>query len=671
MENILITSEGIQKNLRHIKPTKAVCEYIWNGFDASASRIDISFSKNKLDMIDTLTISDNGNGINFEELKQKFQPYNDSEKFRERQKTSHHSLPHGRNGVGRLTFFVFAETAVWHTVYKKDNNTNASYSITMYRQTLNSYDPNNNETPMNTQSPLGTKVTFSSVTGIYEDELLQAIKNEFFWFIELNNEKNYKIFLNGNELDFKSVVIEEKLVDISELELDHQYTIKIYQWKESLGKEFSKYYFLNSKDNEVYKDNTTLNKKSDNFFHSVYIKSDYFDDFLFDDENTEQIGLMPTKSNAEYKKVIQYINNILLKLRKEYLKKDSTKFINNLIDKNVYPEFKDTNIIDTYRKQQLNEIVETLYTAEPKIFTGMNTEQQKIFIRLLNMIMDSDEKDSFFNIIKEVIELDDTEVKELSEVLQFTALNHITKTVKLIEDRVKVVQQLKELVFEKKFNAKEVPHIQRIVENHYWLFGEKYNLVTAAEPDFNQALMRKIYAETGKMEKVSIEHEDVNKEMDIYMLRQNKEQDFIENVVVELKRPTVPLGEEQLSQVKKYMRVIQSESRFNSSNSKWTYYLIGNRLNNNGYMQGEINSHKNLGEKFLVHADGNQKIYVMTWSEVFEQFTIKHDYLLEKLKLSKELWLKEHENVDDIIKDSENSAQLPSLSIPDNSGQTI
>lgn len=41
MENIQITSEGIQKNLRKVKPYDAICEYIWNGFDAGASVIDI------------------------------------------------------------------------------------------------------------------------------------------------------------------------------------------------------------------------------------------------------------------------------------------------------------------------------------------------------------------------------------------------------------------------------------------------------------------------------------------------------------------------------------------------------------------------------------------------------------------------------------------------------
>lgn len=45
MENVLITSDGIQKNLKHIKPTNAICEYIWNGFDAGATEIEILFHR--------------------------------------------------------------------------------------------------------------------------------------------------------------------------------------------------------------------------------------------------------------------------------------------------------------------------------------------------------------------------------------------------------------------------------------------------------------------------------------------------------------------------------------------------------------------------------------------------------------------------------------------------
>lgn len=44
--------------------------------------------------------------------------------------------------------------------------------------------------------------------------------------------------------------------------------------------------------------------------------------------------------------------------------------------------------------------------------------------------------------------------------------------------------------------------------------------------------------------------------------------------MVELKRPTVALGETQLSQVKKYLQVIRKEDRFNMGNVKWTFYLV-------------------------------------------------------------------------------------------------
>lgn len=60
--------------------------------------------------------------------------------------------------------------------------------------------------------------------------------------------------------------------------------------------------------------------------------------------------------------------------------------------------------------------------------------------------------------------------------------------------------------------------------------------------------------------------------------------------------------------------VIKSDDRFNASNVKWTYFLVGNRYNKNGYIQDEIDGHRALGEPHLVHADrnGNNKIYVLT-----------------------------------------------------------
>ena len=121
MQEVSITTEGIQKNLKNFKPLDALCEYIWNGFDAQADRVDVKLHTNEFGLINMISIVDNGTGIAYEELGDKFKPFNDSKKYDSSKKVNH-SLPHGRQGIGRLTFFAFAQRARWNTVYEKDGN---------------------------------------------------------------------------------------------------------------------------------------------------------------------------------------------------------------------------------------------------------------------------------------------------------------------------------------------------------------------------------------------------------------------------------------------------------------------------------------------------------------------------------------------------------------------
>ena len=59
MKSVLITPAGIQKNLKNIKPLDAICEYIWNGFDANASMIEVKLIENDFGILNQIVISDN------------------------------------------------------------------------------------------------------------------------------------------------------------------------------------------------------------------------------------------------------------------------------------------------------------------------------------------------------------------------------------------------------------------------------------------------------------------------------------------------------------------------------------------------------------------------------------------------------------------------------------
>lgn len=151
------------------------------------------------------------------------------------------------------------------------------------------------------------------------------------------------------------------------------------------------------------------------------------------------------------------------------------------------------------------------------------------------------------------------------------------------------------------------------------------------------------------------------------MVRQDRKGDITENVVVELKRPSVSLGDKQLEQVKKYLEVIRSDDRFNMGNVKWTFYLVGNKFNSNGYIERELESNLMHGEQHLVYSidKGLTKIYVLKWSEIFDEFSKRHEYLLEKLKLEESLWLKKHDCADDAVADAlDNTAVMEEELIP-------
>lgn len=46
MAQIKLTSEGLKNSLKKLTLEEAIIEYVWNGFDANATRIDIIEEKN-------------------------------------------------------------------------------------------------------------------------------------------------------------------------------------------------------------------------------------------------------------------------------------------------------------------------------------------------------------------------------------------------------------------------------------------------------------------------------------------------------------------------------------------------------------------------------------------------------------------------------------------------
>ncbi|MDO8317232.1 MAG: ATP-binding protein [Flavobacterium sp.] len=664
--NVNITSNGIKKILNNYDTPNSIAEYIWNGFDAKADTVNINYTVDNFGSLEFLEIVDNGYGINPSKLNSKFKPFYESEKAIKVSAPKHTSTMHGKNGVGRLTFFTFAHSARWLTTFM-NNKKPETNTIIINSNELTDFKAEKVEK----ESGLtGTIVTFNNVQ-ISENEvnkiIIPFLIREFCWFLELNKHKNFQITINNIALNYESNIAErDETISVTYSDSKTIFKVKFIQWEESLHKEYSKYYFLNDKGEEVYKDHTTLNKKGDEFFHSVYIQSDYFKDFDFNSsENESQVKIFgKAKSSPEYRYLIKEINQFLRAKRKPFLRHFADKLIEQYEENGILPRYK-TEWEEKFKKIDLIETLKSLYEIQPKLFTSLSINQKKTFVRFLDLLLDSNEREDLFKVLDEILDLSTKEREDLAKIFKTTKLNRVIETLKLIQDRYETINILKELVYNKDLKANEVDHLQKLIESHYWIFGEQYHLVTAAEPKFEEALRRYIYLLTDKDTVVEIDHPHKLKEMDIFACRQNTLMDRIENIVIELKHPHINLGSSQYNQVYNYLELIQKQPEFNAPNMSWEFYLIGNKFDSTNFIKNQIITNKPHGTRSLImHLnEGRIKVYAKTWSEIFADFEIKYNYLNEKLKLERELLVIQVESPNEAIEIIQNNSAIQSKEV--------
>ena len=236
-QSVEITSSGIKKVLQKYTPERAIAEYIWNGFDAKATVINVNFEvdSNELDTYKSISISDNGEGIIYEDLSERFRKFYESNKASI--SADSNDLTRGKNGYGRFTFHKFARFAIWQTKYYKQDGYLYSYDISINSDNLRDYEPSE---PKKENSTKGTFVKFTEIipeisSAFINDILKPFLRAEFAWYLELKEEK--KIFINGEELDYSSIIAENESfpIELKSNKENIKFECKYIRWTNNLN----------------------------------------------------------------------------------------------------------------------------------------------------------------------------------------------------------------------------------------------------------------------------------------------------------------------------------------------------------------------------------------------------------------------------------------------------
>lgn len=629
-ESVEITPRGIRKVLNKYTPQRAIAEYIWNGFDAHAKEVKVnSICETTFNSIVKVLVRDDGEGIIYEQLPVVFKKFYESHKSLKGNVDSRFSR--GKNGYGRFTFFKFANLARWNTIYKKED-VFYKFSIDINAQTLTDY---------NATSPERVDVATTETEVAFEDiisddlsvdwmseKLVPYLKAEFAWYFKLHPDK--KLFINDELLDCSSVIADSESFDLPiQLEGvdDELFHIYYFQWNVKPQEEYSRFYFMSANGDLKYQKTTLYNNKGDYFWHSVLVKSTFFNSLadIEDDEERNLFSSLPEK--RVFKALKEKLNEYLGKKRRPFLKAKAEVLINDYESENLFSFIGETPW-EEERKKYLQNFIKELYEVEPAVFTKLNAAQKNIFIRLLDQVIDTGRNESLFTILGALVDLEDEYKDQFAKILETTKLKNIVNTLQLIEDRLQTIQALREVNFNHTLKAGEVKHLQKLIERHYWIFGEEYRFVGAENMKFQEALNRYKYILHGVSEEEYVNHPDKYKEMDLFITGQEYREGRPSNLVVEIKSPTsVPkLKMEHYTQINTYMNVIKKQDGFNDPTTFWTFLLIGLDIDD---IAGQQIQNPLTG---ICLEKDNYRLYMKTWAQVLNEADSRFNYLKEKMQ---------------------------------------
>lgn len=629
-----LTSKSIEGSGLPADYTKAIAEYIWNGFDANASIVNINFRANEVGFIHDFSIVDNGSGINISNISETFGKFMVSLKSDSLSETG---FVKGKKGKGRYSFAIFCNNVKWNTIFNSEDGVPLNYNIAINKHDIQDFETI--DTSIAKGKDTGTEVVFENFFALTADLLDSEgfenyLANEFGWFLYLNKDRGYKIFINDNLLNYQSVIADCEDSDF--LIGDFNFKISFIRWKEKIGDKFY-YYFLNSAKKEAHRKHTSFNNKTADFHHSLYIESDYFNEFKATKNDVAVLNGFLNQSDIKFRVLIDHLNELVSSKEKSFIRDLKAGALIEVYNKNnVFPPF-GNNRYEQIRKEDLENVIKELYSVQPKIFQNLTIPQSKTIVGFLNLLLDTDQREYVLNIVDSVVKLSDNERKDLSDVLKTSKLSHITSLVKLLENRFNIVDILKALVFDLQEYTNERDHIQKVIEDNYWLFGEQYHLVSA-DKNF-EVLLNNYYVHLGenKSKPEKIDSKNKLQRPDIFISRKvdvadgsDTDSTVEENIIVELKRPDVIIGNEQFQQVERYLRFIVEDERFNSVTRNWKFILIGKKVDD--YIKDLYENQKLKGKKFLIQSIKRYEIYAMTWDDLFRLFEIKHKHLIDKLE---------------------------------------
>jgi hypothetical protein len=223
-------------------------------------------------------------------------------------------------------------------------------------------------------------------------------------------------------------------------------------------------------------------------------------------------------------------------------------------------------------------------------------------------------------VLEQVMELPKAEIKQLASLLDRTQIAQLIAANTKLSNRLDFLKALKEIAFDPETNktTKERSQLHKLLEKHTWIFGEEYDLM-ASDKSLDAVLERhlgKLRDMTDSPLKPVRRHDDTVGIVDLMLGQARPAVGRTDYLVVELKRPSVPISAKEVAQIKSYADAVTNDPQFQGRKSHWDFLLVSTKIDR--VTQKDLQKPPGLLSDWA-DQDPPARIWVRTWADIIDE----------------------------------------------------
>lgn len=596
------------KRLAGMRPILAVAELVWNSLDADATTVRVNVDRNRLDGIAAIRITDDGQGMTQREVDEYFGRLGGSWK-RLTPRTPSQRVLHGKDGEGRFRAFALGTRVEWLT---RSDGDDVELTVVADASRPTKYLVRRTSGRMPHR---GTVVIVTNcherLPGLSVGPAVDALTERFALY--LHRYPRISLSFDDEPVDpgRASIRTDEYPLEITTDDDGGTANAKltIIEWRKTAERSLC----LCDQDGFALLE-LPVNKRIPGYNFTAYLSSDI----------VRVLAEAGSLGAEELHPVVARLARAARDKIGEHFRArragDAKTRVDRWKTENVYPYPGTAASQVELVERQVFEVCAADVEALLPDFEAADQKTRALTFRLLRQAVERSPAD-MQRILGEVLDLPAQKQQQFAKLLHRTTLAAIINASSMIADRLEFLSGLENVLFDPDLKGlvKERTQLHRLLAENTWIFGEEFHL-TADDEGLTAVLAKHLGILDKDRKKLAPVVTPTGSPLIVDLMLSRRiplpKEEERQHLVIELKRPTVKIDSDVLTQVKKYAGAVVTDERFRETKATWTFWAVSNEMDR----LARSEARQALRPPGLIHQDGELPltIWAKTWGEILD-----------------------------------------------------